>query len=329
MDLGTIAIAALVVVFLVIFGFVLLLAFTTGFHRSGRLMGGLFGLIGTPGAGKTFVATHYAIEEMKKGRRVFSNYPIVSVDGKYVSRVIEGLGSDNKIYESLQWLMKQNLNRAVLIIDEAHLFFWSRDFKQFSQDDKDFFTFLGQHEVSVYYIVQHEDRMDTIANDCANLFGLVTKFEIPILNMPLLFTVTWWASETDLKDSSRHPEIVPYHIDRIWFNLDTANSYDTRFFGHNKHPFYEGIDWITFKRDYCKDECGNGIQWEPPKKVSLSRFIRLKIAVLYDRFVYPFKVMVANISGPQCRDIRPVCVWLYWRIWCLLVFFVLPRFRKK
>lgn len=290
-------------VILVIVGVILLLAFTTGFKKTGRLMGGLFAIIGKPGEGKTYVCTAIAIEGMKEGRRVFSNYPIVTVDGEYCTRVIEGLQlvKDNmgnvieeRVIENIRYLMRQNLNRAMLILDEAHLFFWSRDFKKFSDEDKNFFTFLGQHEISLYYIVQHENRMDTIANDCANLFCEVTKFEIPFINMPLFFTLTWWGSEEDLRDSYKDPNIEPYLIERRWFSLDVANAYDTRFFGHDRREFYEGITWMRFKAD-------QGIDWEPPSDVSLAMYLMRRVKRLRDNINKSFEKKKNELLYPVKR----------------------------
>lgn len=253
-------------------GVFFLLAFTTGFKRSGRIFGGLFCLVGKPSSGKSYTATAIALERMKEGRTVFSNYSIASVDGKYCSNVIEGITSTGQTIEKMRDLMRQNLSRYVLIIDEAHFFWWSRDFKRFTQEDKNFFTFLAQHEIEVYYIVQHENRMDTIANDCATLFGVVTKVAVPYLDMPLRFTITWWSDEELIRRSIVDPSIIPFEVETFWFNKDVANAYDTRNFGHDERPRYQGISWKQFYKQY------RGKEWHPPQDVSYITFIRGKLS---------------------------------------------------
>jgi len=329
---------ALFIVFLVIAGIFCLVAFTTGFRKSGRIMGGLFALIGKPGSGKSYCATKIGLDRMKEGRTVFSNFSIVSVDGKYCSRVIEGVTSTGEVIETIKKLMRQNLTRCVLIFDEAHLFWWSRDFKRFTQEDKNFFTFLAQHEIEVYYIVQHENRMDTIANDCATLYGVVEKLIIPFIDMPLRFTITWWSDEELIRQSIRDSSIVPYLIEHFWFSKDVASAYDTRFFGHDERPRYQGISWIDFMLKY------RNRPWNPPKDVSLQRFIRVALDKKYDQLMDLKNTIHYNLVRPKInklvnvstetkdkievvldrvsfiRLVRSRFVYLYWRVYCLYVF---------
>lgn len=328
----------MIILFIIFFT---ILAFTTGFRRSGRLMGGLFALIGRPGEGKSYCATHIGLKGMiVEKRRVFSNFAIVSVDGKYSSLVINGQTED-KIIDDIHFLMSQNLNRAILILDEAHLYFWSRDFKNFTKEDKDFFTFLSQHEISCYYIVQHEDRMDTVANDCANLFGIVHKFEIPILNMPLFFVIEWWASEDEMKNAIFHPEIKPFLTERIWFNLDVANAYDTRAFGHSMKDPYEGITWIEFYKKY------KGIDWTPPEHISLGRIIRNSMSRRFRKMIKfssftkdegkraiihhsdKIQYVLSALDNPMIRNIISVYTFVYWsfRVYYYLV--LVPSLRER
>lgn len=229
--IGLFALFALVVISFII------ISLTTGFQKTGRMCGGLYCLTAPPSNGKSYVATHLAIEFLKAGRRVFSNYPIVYNDG-LVFLQTSVLTKD--------MLLKQNFNGAVLIIDEAHNWFWSRKFKEFTEEYKNWFSTLSQHEISLYYIVQHEDRVDTVINDCANLFGEINKTEIPVLEMPICFTITWWVREIDLQFSRHSDKIEPFLIERIWFNKDVAQSYDTKWFGTDKRPEYIGVPWIEW-----------------------------------------------------------------------------------
>jgi len=69
-----------------------------------------------------------------------------------------------------------------------------------------------------------------------------------------------------MRNSVYHPDIKPYMTDHIWFNLDVANAYDTRAFGHTNKDPYEGITWIEFYKR-------QGINWIPPDRVSLQRYL--------------------------------------------------------
>lgn len=228
---------------------IIVISLTTGFVKTGRMSGGLYCITAPPGNGKSYIATAIAIYFMLLGRKVFTNYPIVYSNGRITlkSRVL-----------TKEMLLKKNFNGSVLIVDEAHKWFWSRDFKSFTDEYKNWFSTLSQHEISLYYIIQHEDRVETIINDCANLFGVVEKTEIPFLEMPLFFVVTWWNRELDMQLARSNRDIEPFHQERFWFDKDIAQSYDTKFFGTDKRPIYEGIDWVSWlKEKYDFDYKGN------------------------------------------------------------------------
>lgn len=241
--IGVFLLVALIVIAVVI------ISLTTGFQKTGRMCGGLYCLTAPPSNGKSYVATDIAIQFLKQGRRVFSNYPIVYNNGRQILQTC-ALTKD--------MLLDKNFNGSVLIIDEAHNWFWSRKFKEFTDEYKNWFSTLSQHEISLYYIVQHEDRVDTVINDCANLFGVIEKTEVPILEMPICFTITWWVRELDMQFARHSDKMDPFHVERIWFDKDVAQSYDTKWFGTDKRPEYQGMKWVDWlKQEYNFDYVGN------------------------------------------------------------------------
>ena len=279
-DTGFFLLIAIAIVLVVVVSGFLLIAFTTGFKKSGRIMGGLFAIKGKPGSGKTYIATLFVLEALKQGRNVFTNFPVVSVDGRYVSKVWkpEYMTIEEKFSYSdprsgkhvTETYIGKNLSRAVIVVDEALRDFWSREIGSFTKDDALWFSTCAQHEISFYYITQHENRIDTIINDCANLFIVVEKVELPVLEIPLYFDLTYWNDEQEMKNSLYHPELVPYDTERYWFNKDVAGAYDTHWFAHDKRPIFEGETWI----DHYKKK---GIEYEYPTDISLKRIILRKV----------------------------------------------------
>lgn len=282
----------------------LLIAFTTGFKRSGRGKGGLYAVIAPQGEGKTYLVTMWALEAMQEGRRVFSNYPIVSVDGKLVSRLWK------KEYQD------ENLTGCMIVIDEAYRDYFSRDFKHFTKADALFFSTLGQREISLYFISQHEDRVDTAINDAANLFITVRKVELPIINVPLYFDVEMWASEKQMQNAPFHPDIEPYDTQRIWFSLDVAGAYDTKWFAKDKRKPFEGVTWINHMRNLRDKHHPDGYKWYPPERISLLRRIARRVNKGVLACLHFLQMMIQP---------RYTIVWITWTIWTKWIFSDLRR----
>jgi len=269
--------------------------FTTGFKRTGRLMGGLYVIVGKPSSGKSYFAASIAVENLVAGRRVFTNFPIVYNDGmkQYVSK-----------YFKKEYLLSQNMTKSCIIVDEAQSEFWSRDFKQFSKQYMMFFSSCAQHEISFYVITQHQDRVDTIINDCANLFAYVEKTEIPFLDMPLRFTITWWNKELELQQSLINDNIEPFLTEHKWFNRQIANSYDTKFFGTDKRPQYEGTDWIAYYKAQKSRENPDGIEYHG--NYDFSPTVRLKVFLfkLISKVTGMIDMRKMRIQGEQEQGLR-------------------------
>lgn len=277
MEIVDLILIGLFLLFVVIVLAILAIALTTGFKKTGRMCGGLYCLTAPPSNGKSYVATDIAISFMKQGRKVFTNYPIVYNNGREFLQTC-ALTKD--------MILKYNFNGSVLIIDEAHNWFWSRKFKEFTEEYKNWFSTLSQHEISLYYVVQHEDRVDTVINDCANLFGEIQKTEIPFLEMPICFTITWWNREIDMQIGRTSDKVQPYSEERIWFDKDVAHSYDTKWFGTDKRPIYEGVFWI----DWLKDKYN--FEYKGNYEFSLKSQIRNKICEkLYDPLMNKVNIM--------------------------------------
>lgn len=222
---------------------------TTGFINTGRLKGGLYVIVGKPGNGKSYLATDIAVMFLKAGRKVFTNFPVIYWNGK------EFLCS---CYFEKIMLLERNLTGAVIVNDEAHKDFWSRDFKTFAAEYKDFFSSCAQHEISYYSLTQHENRVDTIINDCANMFAVVEKTEIPFLEIPIYFTVNWFTSEKAMQSFEFNPAFSkPYYTEKVWFKKEIANAYQTKYFGTDSRPLYEGVSWSDKNKNEGKEYRGS------------------------------------------------------------------------
>lgn len=250
----------------------ILIAFTTGFKPSGRQMGGVTCLFARQGQGKTFVASAFGLEKMRQGRAVFSNFPIISVCRRYCSLFWE------------KKLMKQNLRRCVIIWDEIQRDFWGRKFATFTEDDLAWFTSLGQREITIYLITQDIDNLDPVLKRVVDTYIEITKIEIPFLEIPILFVLREFQSLDDYLQYHRG-FADPWHTERIWFNLDIANSYNTQFFAEDKRPVYQGINWIQLGKMQKPP-----IHFKPPTDYALTTKIKKKaykiLNTLYTTIIY-------------------------------------------
>lgn len=203
----------------------------------GREQGGVFVIMAPPGEGKSFIATAWALELMYEGVPVYSNFPILSVDGKYCSFVFT------------KELMRENLNGCAVFIDEGYTMFNSRKYMEFSDEDHDWFATSGHNEMMIFIIVQSVNRVDKVIREVLNLLYLVYKVKIPIIQLPLWFTVYGLLDVDDVRDF-RRGNIDPWTTERVRFSVDTALAYDTKFFRKTTKEPHKGKPWIEEYADH-------------------------------------------------------------------------------
>lgn len=177
-----------------------------------------------PREGKSYVVVHEGVYDyLKKGKTVYSNFPIVTPDG-LSSRV---------------WLPEyiyENIQNALVIIDEAQQQFDSQTHKSLDGDEDAFFATSGHNGLEVRIISQNLTRVTKAVRDRCNEFIFVQKGKIinPFrrdregkLGLPLYFTTK---SYLTLEDLESHSEERIYLKSRIWYSKYIANSYNTHYF---------------------------------------------------------------------------------------------------
>lgn len=182
-----------------------------------------------PRRGKTFFVTGEMIRRLKRGRKVFSNYPIVSRDRKYSSKVWD-------------WqYRKEAIMDCEIVMDEAYNDVSSRDFKKFSVEDHAFFATCGHNDINFWLIAQDYSRVDLIIREMCEEYIVVKKYCIPGTEVPLFFTATGYGSE---KDMALMDEEKVLSFQFIPFSSDVAKAYDTHYF---RNPATIPFDSITWK----------------------------------------------------------------------------------
>lgn len=83
----------------------------------------IIAFIGGIGSGKTLSMTRYALEEYKRGKTIFTNYRLEFPKDRLYGKVVK---LDMKFFEDYTQ-SKFELINSVILIDEAHVFFDSRN----------------------------------------------------------------------------------------------------------------------------------------------------------------------------------------------------------
>jgi len=186
-----------------------------------------------------------AIEQLKKGKQVYSNFPIITPDG----------------LQSQVWkpeYIYNNIQNALVIIDEAQQDFDSQTHKALNEDEDAFFATSGHNGIEVRIISQNLTRVTKAVRDRINEFIFVQqgRLFIPFLRdregrwgRPLYFVCT---SYLTLEDLESHIEERIYLRTRIFFSGYTAASYDTHYF-KRKGERFEPKWWYDYLKEIDAD----------------------------------------------------------------------------
>ena len=266
---------------------------------------------GAPSQGKTYYATLQAILALLAGKRVFTNYPVIYLEPlRFYQKIINlflwliyviklaywGLLSsfDNwnkpkyirryteKEYSSLKWeeeYLNINLNNCVIILDEAYRYFNSH--KRSVEDETHlFFATNGHAGIDIFLIAQHYNRINLIIKEMASYYIYIEKINNPISIVgsgkrnneltPLFFNAMSYISEEDFK--RRWVKETIWRKERIWFNANVANAYNTTFFKSIEKKI-RPIKWSNILKEkkqchYCSNNCQ--VDWKETQ--TLQRF---------------------------------------------------------
>lgn len=187
-----------------LFGFLYTLATkNTGLKTSGKVVG----LVGRPGAGKTYAAIKMALERLQGGVDVVSNFHIDTT----------GLKITGKWSGFQGWEQIAELRDCVVIIDEAHLYASSHAHINFPMIARWAMSQCRHNGLDVYWISQHEDRVNKTLRAITGLIGVCENWF-----GGRYFRVTYYEPE-NLRKPKKHLYKATYK-----FDINIAKRYDTR-----------------------------------------------------------------------------------------------------
>lgn len=127
-------------------------------------------ICGVPGKGKTALATQLALKQCKKGRKVFSNYPIsyTMLGMKFSSYDV-----DPDFFKNMSFP-----ESSLIILDEAQMYFNSRFFKNMSMDEIKYFGGHRHLGLDMILTSQHPNRVDiTLRELCDSILWI--RYSLP------------------------------------------------------------------------------------------------------------------------------------------------------
>ena len=168
---------------------------------------------GVPGEGKSYFATMIALDAMDRGMDVVSNYPIYHEKSK------------RYCYE---WndSMFGKLKSAIVIIDEAHFVFNSRDWKSFTLEMHAFFSEHRHNKLELYLISQSPLRLEGIVREITRPFIEIScrRWPWPFSKRPLWFNAAYYNSLEEYEHRLRDP---PSSVRTYFFSKRVGDAYDT------------------------------------------------------------------------------------------------------
>jgi len=217
---------------------------------------------GRPGFGKSYTATQDILALLRSGRRVYSNWPVVSQDKKYSSLVWE------------EWMVHEVIVDADVYIDEAYRDYDSTDRDSVDQDTHTFFATNRHNDVNGVLIAQNVARIAKKIREIAE-YEYVQKVTIPYplwlpyvlfirwlmlhgvnplhydINhpprlknpRPLWFTIYTFESEEKAQKGNTSDAVG---VERMLFTYDTAHAYDTHYFRSDDTDPYMSVPWLDY-----------------------------------------------------------------------------------
>lgn len=113
-------------------------------------------LVGRKRQGKSTMLARVAQTALKAGYPVYSNYPI---DGTV--KIPKTMTKDGKVITDKDFLYNNPLlDNAFVLLDEVSNIWNNRSWGKWSEDDSDFFNFLGKNNTRLFMAVQYYDMVD-------------------------------------------------------------------------------------------------------------------------------------------------------------------------
>jgi len=164
---------------------------------------------GLPGSGKTASLAHFALQELSRGRDVWSNF------------WLDYEGDNLRYWSSIEELLE--VENGLIIMDEAQIYLNSRLWELLPQQFQ-YKLQLHRHDgLDIYGTVQHEARLDVVMRELVSMYIQCTFWRFHPLPFPRSNMILQRAY---YPEDVKSVQGVPFHTKRIPLSA-VKRKYDT------------------------------------------------------------------------------------------------------
>jgi len=194
----------------------------------------IVGIEGKPGSGKSYYATLKIIEDLKNGKKIYTNMENILIRSLawHIEKTTEGKVRKETVLDNFRILKTKDLRRfweipkrqlvnSTIILDEVMLDFFSRDWQKTGKDLIFFFTQHRKYRVDLYYITQSISKVDGVLREMTQYYIRLRNtnhFKMWFVKVPERFVATWFYEdqETIVKREYFKPENNVYRFYDSW-----------------------------------------------------------------------------------------------------------------
>jgi len=194
----------------------------------------IVGIEGKPGSGKSYYATLKIINDLKAGKKIYTNMENIQIRSLawFIEKETKGVVKKEKVLDNFRVLKTKDLRRfweipkhqlvnSTIILDEVMLDFFSRDWQKTGKDLIFFFTQHRKYKVDLYYITQAISKVDGVLREMTQYYIRLRNtnhFKMWFMKVPERFVATWFYEdqETIVKREYFKPETNVYRFYDSW-----------------------------------------------------------------------------------------------------------------
>jgi hypothetical protein len=185
---------------------------------------------GPPGVGKSYVATWWALQSLRVGRRVYSSFPIA--------------GARRLVTLAHAWC--EEFAGSDFVVDEAGSMFNARNWQSLDPLVFSALTHSRHQDVNVLFLVQHPMYLEVNFRRLANVFIHISRFgrsgeagrwttaRPRFWRRPIWFTLSFFDESAFSEEFRLKAGAIPVRRKRLWFRWSVARSYNS--FNHVPPP---------------------------------------------------------------------------------------------